>query len=295
SFLAVIYPIWRAVRVAPVDAIQTGYLVSKGGGLAPWLARVPWPGSSFALFPVRNLLRGPRRTAMTVLGLSMAIMLLISIIGMIDTLNETLDAGEQELKKDTPGRTLVTFDDFYPLADSPISEIASDERVAQAVPGIVLPGKLSGEQTFDVLVQLLDLDNDLWTPTIVKGSSQGAGILITAKAARDLGVGVGDSVTLHYPLRESRYAWRLDEVSVTVIGLHPDILRMAVYMDIQDAGLLNLDGLANSLHVNPTAGADVQELQRAIAQTSAVTSVKKVAASLDALESLMEQYLGVFM
>jgi len=295
SFLAVVYPIWRAVRVVPVDAIQTGYLVAKGGGLAPWLARVHLPGSSFSLFPLRNLSRGPRRTIMTVLGLSMAITLLIAVIGMIDTLQETLDAGKHELKKDTPERTLVMFDDFYPLQDSPISQVAGDERLAQAVPGIVLPGRLAGEQSFDVFIQLLDLDNDLWTPTIVAGSKQGAGVLITEKAARDLGVGVGDSVTLQYPLRESQHAWKLDQISVPVIGLHPDIMRLAVYMDLQHADLLHLDGLANSLHVSPAAGVNVQELQRSISQVGGVTSVQRVAASLDAVESLLEQYLGVFM
>ena len=30
-FLAALYPVWRALRVTPVEAIQTGYLVAKGG------------------------------------------------------------------------------------------------------------------------------------------------------------------------------------------------------------------------------------------------------------------------
>lgn len=297
SFLAVIYPIWRAVRVAPVDAIQTGYLVSKGGGLAPLLARVPLPGSSFTLFPVRNLSRGLRRTVMTVLGLSMAITLLIAVVGMVDTFLETLDAGSQELKKDAPERTLVVLDDFYPLSGALVSEIAADDKIAQAVPSIVLPGQLAGDKTFDVMIQLMDLDNDLWTPTIVRGGiqSEGPGVLITEKAARDLGVELGDSVTLHYPRRESRYAWRLDQMPVQVMGVHPDILRMAVYMDIEDANLLNLEGSVNGLYVNPADGVEVQDLQRTLAQTGEVASVRPVAASLDAINDMLEQYLGVFM
>ena len=298
SFLAVVYPVWRAVRVAPVDAIQTGYLVSKGGGLAPLLARVPLPGSSLWLFPVRNLSRGLRRTVMTVLGLSMAITLLIAIIGMIDTLVETLDIGAQELKKDAPERTLIVFDDFYPLSGALVSEIAASDKIAQAVPSIWLSGQLAGDETFDVMIQLMDLDNDLWTPTIVEGDakSQGSGVLITEKAARDLGVGVGDSVDLYYPRRgESSDAWRLDRMPVHVMGLHPDILRMAVYMDIEDAGLLNLEGSVNSLFVNPAAGVEIQDLQRTLAQTEQVALVRPVAASLDAINDFLEQYLGIFM
>lgn len=295
-FLAVLYPVWRAVRVAPVDAIQTGYLVAKGGGLAPLLARVPLPGSSITLFPVRNLSRGLRRTVMTVLGLSMAVTIMISFIGMIDTLTGTLDVGSRETKKDVPDRMLVTFDDFYLLEGAPISEIEGDNRIGAAVPSVVLPGELAGDEAFEVIIQLMDLENQLWTPTIIRGStrSEGPGVLITEKAARDLGVEVGDRLRLHHPYRESRHAWRVTETAVEVMGIHPDILRMAVYMDIKDAAIMNLDGVVNGLQVNPGSGVDVQELQQAIIRTEGVASVRQVAATLDAIKDFIDEYVGVF-
>ncbi len=295
-FVAVLYPVWRAVRVAPVDAIQTGYLISKGGGLAPLLARVPFPGSSFTLFPVRNLSRGLRRTILTVLGLSMAVTILIAFIGMIDTLMGTLDAGAQEMKKDAPDRTMVMFDDFYPLSSALVSDIAGDEKIAQAVPSIVLPGQLSGDETFEVAIQLMDLDNELWSPTLLRGStrSEGPGVLINEKAARDLGVDVGDTVTLQHPIRESRYAWRLAQTAVQVVGVHADILRMAVFMDIKDAAIMNLDGAVNSLQISPAVGVDVKRLNQEIAHTDGVASARRVAASLDAIKAFIDQYVGVF-
>ena len=295
-FLAVLYPVWRAVRVAPVDAIQTGYLVSKGGGLAPVLARVPLPGSSFTLFPVRNLSRGLRRTIMTVLGLSIAVMILIAIIGMIDTFLATLDSSAREMKKDAPDRTLVVFDEFYPLSGALVSEIARDNAVAQVVPTIVQPGELVGDETFDVMIQLIELDNDLWTPTIIRGSdrSKSPGVIINEKAAHDLGVDVGDSVTLRHPYRESQHAWRLTQSPVQVIGIHPDVMRLAVYMDLKDADIMNLDGIVNSLQVSPAAGVDVKDLHRTLAQTQGVALVQRVAASIDALENSFDQYIGIF-
>jgi putative ABC transport system permease protein len=60
-FLASAYPVWRAVRVPPVEAIRTGALTAKTGGLAPVLARIPLPGNSFVQMPFRNVLRTPRR------------------------------------------------------------------------------------------------------------------------------------------------------------------------------------------------------------------------------------------
>jgi predicted lysophospholipase L1 biosynthesis ABC-type transport system permease subunit len=114
-FLAIVQPIWQAVRVAPVDAIQTGYLVSKGGGLAPWLARLPlgWlPGSSFTRLPLRNISRGIRRTVMTALALAMSITVLILVVGLIDSIMGTLDTGSAEVQQDAPNRTMIMFDDF---------------------------------------------------------------------------------------------------------------------------------------------------------------------------------------
>jgi putative ABC transport system permease protein len=296
-FMAVLYPIWRAVRVAPVDAIQTGYLVSKGGGLAPLLARIPLPGSSFTLFPVRNLSRGVRRTVMTILGLSIAIVVLVAVIGMIDTFYETLAVGRAEIEQDAPERTMVVFDDFYPLSGSLVSGITANDRVAQAVPAIVLPGELSATQTFDVFIQMMELDNDLWTPTLERGGThaEGPGILINEKAARDLGVDVGDSLTLRHPYREGEYAWRMAQTEVKVMGIHRDILRVTAYMDLKDATIMNLEGVVNSLQVNPVAGVDVKDLHRAISQTAGVATVRQPAAAMVAIEGFLDQYLGIFL
>ena len=296
SFVAVLYPIWRAVRVAPVDAIQTGYIVSKGGGLAPLVARIPLPGSSFALFPVRNLSRGLRRTLMTVLGIAIAILILIAVSGMIDTFYETLRAGREEIEQAAPERTLVAFDGFYSLSDPLISSIAADERIAQAVPAVVLPGQLTGDQTFEVIVQMMDLENDLWTPTLVRGGteSRDPGVLINEKAARDLGVGIGDTLTLNHPYRASEHAWRIVQTPVEVVGIHRDILRLTVFMDIQHAPIMNLDQLVNSVHVGPAAGVDVKELHRTLSQTEGVATVRQVSAMMSGIEDLLDQYMGIF-
>jgi putative ABC transport system permease protein len=300
-FLAIIHPIWRAVRVPPVDAIQTGYLVSKGGGLAPLMARLPLrrlPGSSFTQLPLRNLSRGLRRTLMTVLGLAMAIIVLIAIIGMIDTINETLDTSSREIKQDAPNRTLVLFDDLYPLSDAPVADFFANDKVAQVVPGVYLPGQVVGDEKFEVFIHLMDLDNDLWSPTIVKGgihsNGEMPGILINEKAARDLGVSVGDSVTLRHPYRESQRAWRLASTPVQVVGIHPDVLRTAVYMDIEDAGVMNLEGVVNTLHLDPAAGVGIDDLRQDLSPIRGVAAVRRASAIADSLRDFLEDFMAVF-
>jgi len=309
--LAAVYPIWRAVRVTPIEAIQTGYLVAKGGGLAPSLARFHLPGSSIAKFPFRNLLRNPRRALLTILGVTMAVILLVTTIGMLDTFAATLDAGREEHLKGAPHRMLVTLDNVYPVELLPtvrlrltnVSGEASTLGISKAEPLLTLPGTVSswdgGE--FDVIIQLMDPDNDLWTPTLLRGNRGAAGqspdepgVLISEKAARDLGVDVGDTVTLEYPYRETMFGYRLKESEVQVVGIHADVLRLYLYMDIQDAAMMNLDGLANSLQISPAAGIGEEEIRKELSQMPGVASVRSVSALVDTYAEMLELFVGIF-
>ena len=304
--LAAIYPIWRAVRVTPVEAIQAGYLAAKGGGLAPVLARFHLPGSSFTKFPFRNISRNPRRTLLTVLGITMAVILLVATIGMLDSMTATLDAGREEHLKGAPDRMLVTLDSFYPVALLPLSGDALGPRISKAEPLVTLPGAISNRdgKAINVMVQLMDLDNDLWAPTILRGDeraegqrpepAEGPGVVIAEKAARDLGVDVGDTVTLEHPYRETMFAYRLQESQVRVVGIHADVLRLYLYMDIEDAAVMNLDGLANSLQISPAAGIEEEEIRKQLSQMQGVASVQSVSALVDTYAELIELFVGVF-
>jgi putative ABC transport system permease protein len=295
--IATVYPVWRAVRVAPIDAIQTGHLVAKGGGLAPFLARLPFgalPGSSLVKFPFRNLSRNPRRTLLTALGITMAVTLLVATGGMMDTFFGTLHAAREEHLQDVPDLMLVTLDNSYPVAQLPVS----DPGISQAEPIITLPGAVSSQNggSFDVIIQLLDLDNELWSPTLLRGDkqTQGPGVIIAAKAARDLDVDVGDTITLQHPYRESAYAYGQKESQVRVMGIHADVVRMYLYMDSRDATLMNLDGMANGLQVLPVTGVAEATIRRELAHMPGVASVQPASALLDAFDQLLDMFVRIF-
>ncbi len=97
--LAAAIPVWRAVRVAPIEAIRTGLLRPSAAGSRRSLARLPLPRRTTAQMPLRNVLRAPRRTLMTMLGIAAAIVVLIGVIGMVDSFLATIDRGEHELTK----------------------------------------------------------------------------------------------------------------------------------------------------------------------------------------------------
>lgn len=293
--IATVYPVWRAVRVAPIDAIKTGYLASRGSGLVPLLSRIPLPGKSFTQMPLRNLLRAPRRTLLTLLGVAMAITTLIAMMGMFDSFLATIDDGEEEFLQDHPDRIVVSLDTFYPVESESVQAIQAAPVLSMAEPVIKLGGELIHKgETIEVSIELLDMDSELWAPTLDEGEMQSGttGILIAQKAADDLGVDVGDTITFKHPQREGLFAYRMVETEIKIAGIHASPLRFLTYMDITQADMMGLGGLANMLYVDPAAGVSEGDVQRALFQQSGVASVKSASALTQVFKDLMELFLG---
>ncbi len=94
--VAAAVPVWRAVRVAPIDAIRIGARAARSSGLA-WLAKgVHVPGGALSNLPLRNVLRTPRRTIMTLLGIAAVVTIVIAMAGTLDSFDATLAASRKE-------------------------------------------------------------------------------------------------------------------------------------------------------------------------------------------------------
>jgi putative ABC transport system permease protein len=296
-FVATLYPVWRAVRVAPVDAIKTGYLVAKGGGLAPAMARIPLPGRSFTQMPIRNVLRSPRRSILTLLGIAVAITLLIAMQGILDSMLITINQGKVEFLQNTPQRMTVNLDFFYPVQWSTVEAIRTSPTVAAAEPGIQVGGYLAHNGIrLETFLDLINLDSAMWRPTITAGSlhSDKPGVILAEKAAQDLGVKPGDKITLSHPRREGLLSFRLVDTEVEVVGTHALPLRFMTYMDINQANLMGLQGLTNIVQVVPAAGASRSDVQRALFDQAGIASVQPVSALVEVFENLMEMFIVFF-
>jgi putative ABC transport system permease protein len=296
--IATVFPVWRAVRVAPVDAISTTHRAS-GGGLAPTLQRIPLPGSSVAEMPVRNVLREPRRTILTALGIAAAIATLVGVVGMIDTFVDTIDVGDEEILGDAPDRLTVSFDTFLPADAQPVTAITGSPLVRAAETGLTLGGTLApgDEDEIDVLVSTVDFDSDLWVPTAEKGSLRAGepGVVLARKAADDLDVGVGDPVTLRHPRREGVAGYGFVETDLPVLAIHPNPYRFLAYVDTGAAGpLFDLEGITNTVQIAPAADLTADEVQRGLFGSDQVASVEPVSASSEAIRERIEEVLGVF-
>ncbi|HEX6312351.1 MAG TPA: FtsX-like permease family protein [Acidimicrobiia bacterium] len=294
-FLATLYPVWRAVRVTPVTAIRTGFLATQSSGLAPALGRIPIPGRTTAQLPFRNVLRAPRRTLMTVLGIAAAITVLVGLVGIIDSFLATIDEADAESSTSSPDRVNVSLDSFYPTDSDEVRAIADAPVTGAAEATLELPSTMRANGTeVETLLEVRDLDSPLWAPTISdRTEATGPGVVITETAADDLAVEPGDRITLRHPRREGATSYRFVDSRVTVIGLNPFPIRNVAFMGLADAGLTNLEGLTNLVVVDPAPGTSVDEVKQALFGQPGVASVQPISAFVDTIRDALEDALAI--
>ena len=251
-FAAVAWPVWRAVRVQPVEAIRVGHLAARGGGLSPLLRKLPLPGRGYRQIPVRNVLRTPRRTALTVLGIGAALATLVTITGFLDTFRGTLNAAQDELLRTAPARVSVSLDSFYPAGSQVIRAVRALPQAGGVQTGLLLPATVRGGGTsVDVAAEVLPAA-PAWTPSLDGGSLDG-GIVLSRKAAADLRAGVGSTVILQHP-QAAPGGMRTATTKVRVSGIHPSPMRGLAYFSSSGAQIFGLAGTANLLTVEPGPG-----------------------------------------
>jgi putative ABC transport system permease protein len=294
-FAATAFPVLRAVRMQPIDAIRVGFRTVKGGGLAPLLKRVRVPGRSLGQMPVRNVVRAPRRTLMTVLGIAAVITSVVAVLGMIDSFLATTDRSRDEILGGAPDRLEVSLDDHYPARSREISAITDAPRVGAAEARLRFPVELSSDgSTIDASVELLDPGSPLWTPTVSEGQApRGNEVLLAEETARDLGVEPGEEITARLPVRTGPDAFDIVNAPVSVAGLHPNPFRTLVYANRTAAEAIGLGGLANEVAVTPAPGASTEKVQRALFDRPGVASVRPVSAATDALQEGLDEFVGV--
>lgn len=294
--LAAVLPVWRAVRVEPVEAIRTGHLAAGSRRRAGWVRKIRVPGGSVAQMPLRNLLRAPRRTVLTALGVGAAITALVAVLGMLDSFERAIQRGSDEVTRGDPDRVTVALDTFY-AADAPVfADIAAAAPVGEVQTTLRLPAIVAGDgaEQIDLIVELLDLDGGLWSPTLTSrlDGQDSAGIVLADKAAADLGVDLGDTVTLVHPQR-SDLGFTMTRTEIVVSAIHPNPVRNFAFLDeasfADDLGLL---GWGNGVQVTPRDISTPGDVQRAVFAIDGVASAQPVARIEETFDSALERFVG---
>ena len=296
-FVAAALPVWRGVRVNPIDAIRTGHLANREGGMARALSRMRIPGGTLWQIPFRNVARAPRRALLTALAIGAVVAVMVTVMGMLDSFIDAIDGIGAETAGASPNRVEVALDTVYPL-DSPVAQSVLDEAGAHAEALLRIGGQISsGDEAFGVLIQFMDFDSPIWRPTIVEGGldASAPGVVLAWKAAEDLGVGIGDTVTLTHPSSGAGGAggFGLRSTDLPVVGIHAHPLRVGVYVDCSHCEALGVAGAANYIHANPSDGESSGELKARLFGLPGVASAQKATASSDVVKEQFEQYTGL--
>ena len=293
--VATAWPVWRAVRVMPVDAISTTHRTARGG-LARALRRMPRPLGAFRRMPIGNVLRTPRRTALTALGIGAAITTLVAILGMLDSFLLTLDRNEREVLQAHPDRVAVALDGVLAEAGGEVTAIAADPSVGEVESVLRVAGRLEAggsSEKLDVLVEILDMDSEVWAPTVGRWAADRSGLVVSAKAAADLGVSPGDTVTLQHPVRRNDGV-TLARSGMRISGIHPGPFRFNVYVDRSSLEAFGAEGLTNQLYVLPAPGQSADDVERRLFTADGVAWVQPVAASTDIVRDSIDDFTAVF-
>ncbi|NNE72377.1 MAG: FtsX-like permease family protein [Acidimicrobiales bacterium] len=292
-------PVWRALRVEPIEAIRTGHLTAKSSRLTDWTGKLRLPGSTMTQMPLRNVLRNPRRTTLTALGVAAAITALVGVLGMLDSFNRTLDEGSAEFTKGDRDRVVVQLDTFYPAGSDVVSAIADAPTISATDTGLRLPATAlatPSDDELDLLLEFVDFEQAAWTPTIIDGPplASGPGVVVAQKAADDLGTAVGETVTLRHPIRTGPLSFALAESEFTVVGIHANPIRTFAFLDLGAADDFGLGGVVNLVQAYPSAEGSATDVQRAVFGLPGVASSQPVSRISEAIDKALDQFLSFF-
>src|SRR5215469_3176920 len=291
-FAAAAWPVWRAVRVQPVDAIRVGHLAARGNGLAPLLRWLRLPGRGYHQIPLRNVLRTPRRSALTLLGIAAAIATLVTIVGLLDTIRATLDTASAGLLRTAPTRVTVSLDSYYPARGAVVARVRALPEAGAVQAGLLVPGTVrSHGRSVDVGAEVLPA-GPAWTPQLSAGRLAG-GLVLSRKAAADLAVSVGSVVTFRHP-QAAGGGLRTADTTMRVAGIDSSPMRVYAYLDSATAApVFGLAEMANMLTVLPSAGHSAADVQRALLNVPHVASAQSVQAATDGLRASLDQFSGI--
>ncbi|HEX8714026.1 MAG TPA: FtsX-like permease family protein, partial [Solirubrobacteraceae bacterium] len=298
SLLATAIPLRRALSVSPMEAISVGARAAKSSGLA-WLTRgLRLPGGSLANMPLRNVLRTPRRTLMTVLGVGAVVAITLALAGVIDSFNSTLDLSRAEATAGAKGR--LTVDLVQPQAETgaAVRAVERSPVVGAHEPSLRFAGTLRTPRGHvEAFVESIAAERRLWHPTLLEGAlpARRAGILIARRAAEDLHVRVGSPVSIAYPVRTGPTSYTLNTVKLPVTGIDASPLRFVAYVNQPAVATMGLTGLVNRLSVLPAAGTGEAQVKRALLAIPAVTAVQSASAASDAVAETMSQFTDVLL
>lgn len=225
-------PARAAARIGPAEAMR-GVVPETGGGrsllerLVPFSSRMP---ATWRLV-LRSITRNRRRTAMTVGGVMLALLLVLVSWSILDTVQGNLDRQFTEHDHSDLRAQFSAGGDGEVLAS-----VRDVEGVAVAEPTTQLPVTVTGPGgAYATVLEALPADTSLRSFAVVEGDPQGLAAhgLLVGVAMRDLiGAEVGDTVQVE--VQSPRGDAEPVEVEVPIAGFVQEPLGTFAYTSRDD-------------------------------------------------------------
>jgi putative ABC transport system permease protein len=290
--LATAFPVWRALRVRPIEAIRVGERAAARSGLARLARGVRLPGGTLANMPLRNVLRTPRRTATTLVGITGVVAILVALQGTLDSFNATVDAGRTEAVAGAPGRLTVDLATLVPASSPAVEKVTGVRAVGGSQLALRVPVTLAhGRRRIDAALESVPSRAPLRRPPLREGSlATGApGIAVAARAARDLQVHVGDTVAVRHPVPGGEtFAFATTMLRVTALDASP--FRFVAYANDAAVAQMHLTGLVNRISVVPATGRTGDDVKRAMLAIPSVSAVQGATELPDAVDEQLRRF-----
>ncbi len=296
--LAAVVPVRRAVRVAPVEAIRVGARAGRGSGLSWLLKDLRLPGGALANLPLRNVLRAPRRTLMTLLGIGAVVTIVVAMSGVMDSFSRTLSASRSEALAGDARRLTVDLTQPAPASGAVVARVAHDPAVASAQPSLRLPSRLSsGAGGVNVVLEAIPDAQPLWHPTLTAGALPRGrpGLAIARPAAAALDVDVGDEVRVRHPGATRAGTSRMVTTRLPVTAVHSSPLRFVAYANRAAADAMQITGVVNRISIVPSPGLDGDDAKAALVRLPTVGAVQGAAATTDAVDRRLSQFNDILL
>lgn len=276
--------VWRSARLTPADAMRAETPPDYSGRAVSWVACALGPDEPSRII-VRGILRRPLRSALTVLGLAAATMLYVSSASPTASIGRMIELGFGIA--DRSDLTVTFAEPRDARARHELERIPGVLRVQpfRAVGARLRSGHrevregLSGVEASADLSRIVDLEGAV-------SHSPPAGALLAGRTARQLGVGVGDTI----------------EAAVTD-GERPVLrLQVAAILDSPFGSAASIDraGLNRLLHEGDTLSGAYLQVDAALLQVYArltaspmVAGVSTRAAMLRTMNETIEQNFAI--
>ena len=277
-------PALAAASLTPSEAMRSD--TSSGGASMLMERLLPMQRMPRMLrLSLRNMVRGRWRTLSSIVGIALSVAMVTAVMGMLDTMNNAFDVQFNEIQKHDLKAVYTRGIDYRKT-----EVFESWQHVRRAEPIAEIPVKLvNGERSEHSVVTAVMEDTTLLKPEHVAGAAPLStdGIYLTETLARDLGLGVGDTVMVESERRNQGFI---------VAGLVRFPMGESAYMRLPQAGTLMRGFHATSALIELEDPSYTEQVTRMLEMRAYVLSVERSAAVREGFEELMaltNQFIGI--